>query len=142
MTCLFECEKKWAQKNQPLLLKLIPSFSLIDISILLFFFVLFLPSSFFSLSFSYLMFRRDVDMVTPCCTQLTYEGLIDEVFQIQNCILSLHPHHIFSSYLTVMPHQVWWKWTQILRELQMYLWEKRLKFLSIAATGCTKRFAT
>ena len=28
--------------------------------------------------------RKDVDMVTPCCTQLTYEGLIDEVFQIQN----------------------------------------------------------
>ncbi len=26
----------------------------------------------------------DVDMVTPCCTQLTYEGLIDEVFQIVN----------------------------------------------------------
>lgn len=34
-----------------------------------------------------LKLRKDVDMVTPCCTQLTYEGLIDEVFQIQNSTL-------------------------------------------------------
>ena len=28
---------------------------------------------------------RNVDMITPLCTQLTYEGLIDEVFGIHNC---------------------------------------------------------
>ena len=27
---------------------------------------------------------RDVDMVTPLCTQLTYEGLIDEIIGVQN----------------------------------------------------------
>ena len=26
---------------------------------------------------------RDVDMVTPLCTQLTYEGLIDEILGIE-----------------------------------------------------------
>lgn len=28
---------------------------------------------------------RSVDMVTPLCTQLTYEGLVDEVVGIKNC---------------------------------------------------------
>ena len=27
---------------------------------------------------------REIDMVTPMCTQLTYEGLIDETLQIKN----------------------------------------------------------
>ena len=26
---------------------------------------------------------RDVDMITPMCTQYTYEGLIDEMFSIK-----------------------------------------------------------
>lgn len=29
---------------------------------------------------------RQVDMVTPLCTQLTYEGLVDEVLGIKNCL--------------------------------------------------------
>jgi len=28
---------------------------------------------------------RSVDWVTPMCTQLTYEGLIDEIMGIKNC---------------------------------------------------------
>lgn len=34
-----------------------------------------------------ILIDRDVDMVTPCCTQLTYEGLVDETFSIQNGML-------------------------------------------------------
>lgn len=34
---------------------------------------------------------KDIDMVTPCCTQLTYEGLIDEVFGINNSTLLTTP---------------------------------------------------
>jgi len=30
-----------------------------------------------------------VDLVTPLCTQLTYEGLIDEVFGIKNGVVQL-----------------------------------------------------
>lgn len=30
---------------------------------------------------------RNVDIVTPLCTQLTYEGLIDETMAINNCKL-------------------------------------------------------
>ena len=33
-----------------------------------------------------ILIDRDVDMVTPMCTQLTYEGLIDETFGINNCM--------------------------------------------------------
>jgi Sec1 family len=32
---------------------------------------------------------RSVDLVSPLCTQLTYEGLIDEVFQIHNGIVQV-----------------------------------------------------
>eukprot|EP00026_Physarum_polycephalum_P005659 Phypoly_transcript_05694.p1 GENE.Phypoly_transcript_05694~~Phypoly_transcript_05694.p1 ORF type:complete len:610 (+),score=111.39 Phypoly_transcript_05694:24-1832(+) len=38
-----------------------------------------------------ILIDRDVDMVTPCCTQLTYEGLVDEVFQINNSLVELEP---------------------------------------------------
>jgi len=31
-----------------------------------------------------ILLDRDVDVVTPMCTQLTYEGLIDETLQIKN----------------------------------------------------------
>ncbi|ROT37463.1 vacuolar protein sorting-associated protein 33A [Sodiomyces alkalinus F11] len=34
---------------------------------------------------SAIIIEREVDFVTPLLTQLTYEGLIDEVFGIQNC---------------------------------------------------------
>lgn len=34
---------------------------------------------------SLIIIDRSVDMVTPLCTQLTYEGLIDEIFHIRNC---------------------------------------------------------
>ena len=37
-----------------------------------------------------LIFDRKVDLITPLVTQLTYEGLIDEAFGINNskCLLS------------------------------------------------------
>ena len=31
-----------------------------------------------------LLIDRNVDLLTPLCTQLTYEGLIDEIYGIQN----------------------------------------------------------
>ena len=31
-----------------------------------------------------LLIDREVDMVTPLCTQLTYEGLIDEIIGVNN----------------------------------------------------------
>ena len=31
-----------------------------------------------------LLIDREVDMVTPLCTQLTYEGLIDEIIGVHN----------------------------------------------------------
>lgn len=34
---------------------------------------------------SLIILDRQVDMVTPLCTQLTYEGLVDEVVGIKNC---------------------------------------------------------
>lgn len=36
-----------------------------------------------------ILIDRQVDMVTPMCTQLTYEGLIDEVFTIHNGYVDL-----------------------------------------------------
>ena len=38
-----------------------------------------------------ILLDRAVDVVTPCCTQLTYEGLIDEVFGIVNGAVQLEP---------------------------------------------------
>eukprot|EP00357_Protocruzia_adherens_P031928 CAMPEP_0114991808 /NCGR_PEP_ID=MMETSP0216-20121206/11580_1 /TAXON_ID=223996 /ORGANISM="Protocruzia adherens, Strain Boccale" /LENGTH=590 /DNA_ID=CAMNT_0002355181 /DNA_START=29 /DNA_END=1801 /DNA_ORIENTATION=- len=37
------------------------------------------------------MIDRTVDLVTPLCTQLTYEGLIDELFAINQCTVRLDP---------------------------------------------------
>lgn len=34
---------------------------------------------------SMIVMDRGVDLVTPLCTQLTYEGLVDEVIGIKNC---------------------------------------------------------
>jgi hypothetical protein len=34
---------------------------------------------------SLIVIDRRVDMITPLLTQLTYEGLIDEVIHIRNC---------------------------------------------------------
>ena len=31
-----------------------------------------------------LLIDRNVDLLTPLCTQLTYEGLIDEIYGISN----------------------------------------------------------
>jgi vacuolar protein sorting-associated protein 33A len=36
---------------------------------------------------SLVIIDRSVDMVTPFCTQLTYEGLIDEYIGIKHCAL-------------------------------------------------------
>jgi len=38
-----------------------------------------------------ILIDRQADMVTPMCTQLTYEGLIDEVFGINNGLVDLDP---------------------------------------------------
>lgn len=38
-----------------------------------------------------MLLDRAVDVVTPCCTQLTYEGLIDEVYGIVNGAVQLDP---------------------------------------------------
>jgi hypothetical protein len=36
-----------------------------------------------------LLIDRNVDLLTPLCTQLTYEGLIDEIYGISNSTLIL-----------------------------------------------------
>jgi hypothetical protein len=36
---------------------------------------------------SIIILDRQVDMVTPMCTQLTYEGLLDEIFGIKHGLL-------------------------------------------------------
>jgi len=41
-----------------------------------------------------ILIDRQTDMVTPVCTQLTYEGLIDEVFLIQNSYVDLEPEFL------------------------------------------------
>ncbi|KAG0371871.1 MAG: Sec1-like protein [Linnemannia gamsii] len=38
---------------------------------------------------SLIIIDRSVDMVTPLCTQLTYEGLIDEIFHIKNSFVEV-----------------------------------------------------
>ncbi|KAF9403342.1 hypothetical protein BGZ94_004644, partial [Podila epigama] len=38
---------------------------------------------------SIIIIDRSVDMVTPLCTQLTYEGLIDEIFHIKNSFVEV-----------------------------------------------------
>ncbi|KAF9906448.1 hypothetical protein BX616_000721 [Lobosporangium transversale] len=38
---------------------------------------------------SLIILDRDVDLVTPLCTQLTYEGLIDEIFHIKNSFVEV-----------------------------------------------------
>jgi hypothetical protein len=34
---------------------------------------------------SMIIIDRSVDLLTPMCTQLTYEGLIDEIYGIKSC---------------------------------------------------------
>lgn len=46
------------------------------------------PISVFS---SAVLIDREVDMITPLCTPLTYEALIDEVFGISNNIIRVNP---------------------------------------------------
>jgi Sec1 family len=38
-----------------------------------------------------ILLDRAMDVVTPCCTQLTYEGLVDEVFGVVNGAVQLEP---------------------------------------------------
>lgn len=54
---------------------------------------------------SLIILDRHVDMITPLLTQLTYEGLIDEVIGIRNCrylcpstIFALNPDQPMSNY--------------------------------------------
>lgn len=39
---------------------------------------------------SLIIVDRQMDMITPLCTQLTYEGLLDEVIGIKNCVSRLY----------------------------------------------------
>ncbi|XP_064460766.1 vacuolar protein sorting-associated protein 33A-like [Ornithodoros turicata] len=39
-----------------------------------------------------LLIDRSIDLLTPFATQLTYEGLLDEIFGIHNNIIKLPPH--------------------------------------------------
>ena len=36
-----------------------------------------------------ILIDRAVDMITPLCTQLTYEGLVDEILGIKNGSVSM-----------------------------------------------------
>ena len=47
---------------------------------------------------------RETDFVTPLLTQLTYEGLIDEIYGIKNCELSSY---------WVAPGKFWWNTAKI-----------------------------
>lgn len=40
---------------------------------------------------SLIILDRNIDFITPLCTQLTYNGLIDEVFEIKNNLVKLEP---------------------------------------------------
>lgn len=44
-----------------------------------------------------LLIDRTADFVTPLCTQLTYEGLIDEIFGINNATVDLPQEKFFDS---------------------------------------------
>ena len=51
---------------------------------------------------SLLIIDRSTDLITPMCSQLTYEGLLDEVFGIDNSMLaSFGPNHLFAQYCCV-----------------------------------------
>ena len=56
-----------------------------------------------------ILIDREVDLVTPLCTQLTYEGLIDEALGIRNGIVQLehagfltHPSHNARSFAQLL----------------------------------------
>ena len=40
---------------------------------------------------SLIILDRNIDFITPLCTQLTYNGLIDEIFEIKNNLVKLDP---------------------------------------------------
>ena len=40
---------------------------------------------------SLIILDRNIDLITPMCTQLTYNGLIDEIFEIKNNLVKLEP---------------------------------------------------
>lgn len=44
---------------------------------------------------SLIIVDRNVDIITPLLTQLTYEGLLDEFFGIQNCTSMEYYHAVF-----------------------------------------------
>jgi Sec1 family len=53
-----------------------------------------------------ILLDRAVDVITPCCTQLTYEGLIDEVFGIVNGAMQLESsgwHALYSYRISTAP---------------------------------------
>ena len=56
------------------------------------------PSSTLSISQtidSLIIIDRSVDLITPLCTQLTYEGLIDEVFGIRTSHVKVDSSIVF-----------------------------------------------
>lgn len=42
---------------------------------------------------------RSIDLLTPLSTQLTYEGLIDEVFGIKHCELYMYTLLVYMIYM-------------------------------------------
>ena len=44
-----------------------------------------------------LLIDRDIDMLTPLCTELTYEGLINQLFHIEHGYVDLEPELLGSS---------------------------------------------
>ena len=50
-----------------------------------------------------ILIDRNVDLMTPLSTQLTYEGLIDEIYGIKNCkknlVLYTHLYYYYSTFL-------------------------------------------
>eukprot|EP01097_Dermamoeba_algensis_P004188 TRINITY_DN2773_c0_g1_i1.p1 TRINITY_DN2773_c0_g1~~TRINITY_DN2773_c0_g1_i1.p1 ORF type:complete len:623 (-),score=99.24 TRINITY_DN2773_c0_g1_i1:17-1885(-) len=41
-----------------------------------------------------ILFDRSIDLLTPLCTQLSYEGLLDEFFQIKNTFIEIEPTYL------------------------------------------------
>ncbi|KAJ3096942.1 hypothetical protein HDU97_005417 [Phlyctochytrium planicorne] len=46
---------------------------------------------------SIVIIDRQVDFITPLCTQLTYEGLVDEVFGVRSTFVEVDPSYISAS---------------------------------------------
>ncbi len=53
---------------------------------------------------SLILIDRSTDLVTPLLTQMTYEGLVDEMFGITNSFIEIDAELVGGG-------QLWWLWT-------------------------------